>query len=240
LRALHVAGNAAGGSIASPGECGQLQDVAMKPQTDRSHYGAAYYQRRRMYSVAVQEESLRSLSPQSVLEVGPGLGIFAALYRKTSGAQVVTLDIDPTLKPDVIGSVFEMPFEDGAFDAAACFQMLEHLPFDRFVPALKEMKRVSRVGMALSLPDCSLALTVRLGLRNPRKDGFVRAWTMQPSSWALRKFKKVPNSGGHYWEIGRKGTPLSVVRRAIGESGWGIEKEFRTAENAYHRFFVLR
>jgi hypothetical protein len=94
--------------------------------------------------------------------------------------------------------------------------------------------------MAMSLPDCSLALTFRLGIRNPRKDGFVRAWTVQPGTWALRKLKTVPNSAGHYWEIGRKGTPLSVVRRAIGESGWRIEKEFRTAENAYHRFFVLR
>jgi len=212
----------------------------MKPQTDRSHYGARYYERRRMYSVAVQEEVLRALSPGSVLEVGPGLGVFAAMYRKVSGARVVTLDIDPTLSPEVIGSVFELPFEDGAFDAAACFQMLEHLPFERFGPALKEMKRVSRVGMALSLPDCSFALTFRLGIRNPRRDGFVKAWTIQPSGLALRKLKKVPNSAGHYWEIGRKGTPLSAVRRAIEASGWRIEREVRTAENAYHRFFVLR
>jgi hypothetical protein len=52
--------------------------------------------------------------------------------------------------------------------------------------------------------------------------------------------KTVPNSAGHYWEIGRRGTPLSVVRRAIEKSGWTIANEFRTAENAYHRFFVLK
>jgi len=136
--------------------------------------------------------------------------------------------------------VFEMPFADGAFDAAACFQMLEHLPFERFGPALREMRRVARVGVALSLPDCSYALTMRMGVRNPRKDGVVAAWTVQPASWALRKLKQVPNSAGHYWEIGRRGTPLSVVRQAIREAGWRVEKEFRTAENAYHRFFVLK
>jgi SAM-dependent methyltransferase len=188
----------------------------------------------------VQAEVLWSLRPASVLEVGPGRGVFAALFRRLSGARVVTLDIDRTLGPEVIGSVFELPFEAGAFDAAACFQMLEHLPFERFGAALLEMRRVARVGMALSLPDCSLAFTLRLGIRNPRKDGWVGAWTVQPSSWALRKFRKVPNSAGHYWEIGRKGTPLCVVRKAIVESGWRIEREFRTAENAYHRFFVLR
>src|SRR5687768_1308517 len=212
----------------------------MKPQTDRSHYDEEYYERRRLYSVGVQAEVLWALRPASVLEVGPGRGVFAAMFRQLSGARVVTLDIDSTLRPEVIGSVFALPFDAGAFDAAACFQMLEHLPFERFVPALREMRRVARVGMAMSLPDCSVALTFRLGIRNPRKDGWVGAWTVQPSSWALRKFKTVPNSAGHYWEIGRKGTPLSVVRRAIGDAGWRIEREFRTAENAYHRFFVLR
>jgi SAM-dependent methyltransferase len=212
----------------------------MKPQTDRSHYDESYYERRRLYSMGVQAEVLWSLRPGSVLEVGPGRGVFAVMFRQLCGAAVVTLDIDSTLRPDVIGSVFELPFGEGAFDAAACFQMLEHLPFDRFVPALREMRRVARVGMALSLPDCSLALTFRFGIRNPRKDGWVGAWTVQPSTWALRRFKTVPNSAGHYWEIGRHGTPLSVVRRAIAEGGWRIEKEFRTAENAYHRFFVLK
>ena len=212
----------------------------MKPQTDRSHYDQAYYERRRLYSVAVQAEVLRELRPASVVEIGPGMGVFAAMFRQLSGATVVTMDIDPTLGPDVIGSVFEMPFADGAFDAAACFQMLEHLPFERFAPALREMRRVARVGLALSLPDCSYALTMRMGVRNPRKDGVVAAWTVQPASWALRKLKQGPNSAGHYWEIGRRGTPLSVVRQAIREAGWRVEKDFRTAENAYHRFFVLK
>jgi len=212
----------------------------MKPQTDRSHYDESYYERRRLYSVAVQAEVLWSLRPASVIEIGPGRGVFAALFRQLSGAPVITIDIDPSLRPDVIGSVFEMPFDDGAFDAAACFQMLEHLPFERFTPALVEMRRVTKSGVALSLPDCSLALTMRMGLRNPRKDGLVAAWTVQPSGAAWRKLKKVPNSAGHYWEIGRRGTPLSVVRKAIAASGWNIANEFRTAENAYHRFFVLR
>ena len=67
------------------------------------------------------------------------------------------------------------------------------------------MRRVARVGLALSLPDCSYALTMRMGVRNPRKDGVVAAWTVQPASWALRKLKQVPNSAGHYWESGGAG-----------------------------------
>src|SRR5438067_8172611 len=122
----------------------------MTPQTDRSHYDQSYYERRRLYSVAVQAEVLWRLRPASVIEIGPGRGVFAAMFRQLSSARVVTIDIDPTLRPGVIGSAFAMPFADGAFDAAACFQMLEHLPFDRFAAALAEMRRVARIGLALS------------------------------------------------------------------------------------------
>lgn len=211
----------------------------MKPQTDRSHYGEDYYERRRLYSVAVQAEVLLRLHPASVLEVGPGRGVFAAMFRQLSGARVVTMDIDPTLRPGLLASVLQMPFADGAFDVVACFQMLEHLPFEWFVPALREMRRVARAGAAVSLPDCSLALALRVGVFNPRKDGLAFARTIQPGAWALRRLRHVPNSAGHYWEIGRRGTPLNVVRSAIRDGGWRIDEELRTAENAYHRFFVL-
>lgn len=212
----------------------------MKPQANRTHYGREYYDLRRLYSVAVQTQVLTELAPKTVLEVGPGLGVLAATFAALSGARVVTLDIDPTLRPTVLGSVFELPFADASFDAGACFQMLEHMPFDRFVPALRELRRVCRTGLALSLPDCTWALTLRLGIGHPRRDGFTAAWTLVPAGMAPRKLKQIPNGHGHYWEIGRRGTPLALVRRAIREAGWSIAKDQRTPENAYHRFFLLR
>ncbi|HYE17300.1 MAG TPA: class I SAM-dependent methyltransferase, partial [Tepidisphaeraceae bacterium] len=145
-----------------------------------------------------------------------------------------------TLRPGVIGSIFALPLADRSVDVSACFQMLEHLPFDCFTPALAELRRVTAGAAVVSLPDCSLALTLRIGRLNPRRDGIVVCRTLQPAGWALRRFKTVPNAAGHYWEIGRKGTPLTVVRRAITAAGWRIESETRPAENAYHRFFVLR
>jgi SAM-dependent methyltransferase len=190
--------------------------------------------------MAVQVELLRELDPHSVLEVGPGLGVFAAMFRRISGARLVTLDIDASLRPLVIGSVLRLPFADGSFAAAACFQMLEHLPFECLGPALREMRRVATTGMVLSLPDCTPALTFRLGLPHPRRDGLKGAWTLSPPWLTLRKFRHIPNRAGHYWEIGRRGTSLSRVRRCIRASTWRIQRELRTPENAYHRFFVLR
>jgi SAM-dependent methyltransferase len=223
------------GAVPMPAGAG----VGVRPQEDASHYDTRYYARRRLFSLAVQAELLVASGARRVLEVGPGRGVLAAMVRALSGAEVVTLDVDPTLTPGVLGSALAMPFKDGAFDAVACFQMLEHLPFERFVPALAEMRRVARGSAVISLPDCSYALAIRLSGLNPSRDGVVRAWTLQPSAWALRSMRRVPNRAGHYWEIGRRGTPLSVVRRAVVAAGWAVEREFRPAENAYHRFFVL-
>ena len=69
----------------------------MKPQTDRSHYDESYYERRRLYSVAVQAEVLRELAPASVIEIGPGRGVFAAMFRQLSGARVLHLVADGDL-----------------------------------------------------------------------------------------------------------------------------------------------
>jgi len=90
------------------------------------------------------------------------------------------------------------------------------------------------------MPDCTPALTFRLGLPHPRRDGLKGAWTLSPPWLTLRKFRHIPNRAGHYWEIGRRGTSLSRVRRCIRASTWRIQRELRTPENAYHRFFVLR
>ncbi len=59
--------------------------------------------------------------------------------------EFLTVDIDPSLKPDVVGDVCDrLPFEDGAFDTVLCFNLLEHLEFPE--RGLKEMRRVLKRG----------------------------------------------------------------------------------------------
>ncbi|HYE17166.1 MAG TPA: hypothetical protein VEA69_01915, partial [Tepidisphaeraceae bacterium] len=72
------------------------------PQTDLTHYGGEYYDNRRMYSLALQAGFVARLAPRTVLEIGPGRGVTAAIVRTLTGARVITLDVDPTLRPGVI------------------------------------------------------------------------------------------------------------------------------------------
>jgi SAM-dependent methyltransferase len=89
--------------------------------------------------------------PPRVLDVGGGRsGLASLLYPD---ADVVTLDRDPSLMRQgppgarsafVCGDARRLPFADGAFDAVALFDVLEHVEDD--VAAAGEAVRVTRPG----------------------------------------------------------------------------------------------
>jgi ubiquinone/menaquinone biosynthesis C-methylase UbiE len=97
---------------------------------------------------------------EALLEVGYGSGLLLPeLARRT--ARLVAIDIHGQA-PEVYrmlehegikaelhqGSLYEMPFADGEFDALACFSVLEHLTeLDR---AMREFCRVTRPGAILA------------------------------------------------------------------------------------------
>ena len=122
-------------------------------QVDKSHYEfSIYLNKQRWASVWHQLDEVIKLDPNSILEIGPGPGVFKAVAR-VFDIHVETLDIDPKLKPDHIASVFNLPFEDGRFDVVCAFQMLEHLPFENSLKAFGEICRVAKKDIVISLPD---------------------------------------------------------------------------------------
>jgi len=74
---------------------------------------------------------------------------------KKRGYNITTLDIDPRLNPDVAASVTVIPFADNSFDVVACYEVLEHLPYENFKKAIREIFRISNSYAILSLPDAS-------------------------------------------------------------------------------------
>ena len=97
-------------------------------------------------------EALREVAAARVLEVGCGTGWFAARARDELGAEVVVVDQSERMVELArergldarVADVQELPFPDGAFDAAAANWMLYHVPdLDR---GLAELARVLRPG----------------------------------------------------------------------------------------------
>ncbi len=203
----------------------------------KAHYGLGYLGGGRIFSYAHQIDAIRRLEAKSVVEVGPGPGLVTAALR-AMGVEVTTVDVQPELAPDVVASVLELPFEEGRFDAALCCQVLEHLPFDNFVPALMELRRVTRKGVVISLPDATPHYAVNIRLPKLPRIEWTGTRRRDPGvEWKRRKLQH----DGHYWEIGYTNTPFTLVEKSAKEAmGVRSVRTWRIGEKVYHRFFEIQ
>lgn len=206
-----------------------------RPQVSADHYSNhAYNTKGRRASYWHQVEETLNLGARRVLEVGAGAGQTAAALRD-EGVSVVTLDIDPALRPSAIGSVRRLPFADGAIDAVLCCQVLEHLPFSEFEPCVTELCRVARLGVIVSLPDRERYLRVCLG---GEKKTLLRERVIDVPRRASRRPTKLHVQ--HCWEIGCRDMPLKRVLESITHAAARRPRTYRVFEMPYHRFFVIR
>jgi 2-polyprenyl-3-methyl-5-hydroxy-6-metoxy-1,4-benzoquinol methylase len=145
---------------------------------------------------------------------------------------VDTLDINGAVNPTLVGSVTHVPCADATYDVVSCCQVLEHLPFDEFEPALTELHRISRGRMVLSLPDLERRYPFFLSLP---KIGPVKFLLELPR---LRRMPWTFN-GEHHWNIGTGDHPLRRIETSLRKTGWQIERQYCVFEMPWHRFFIL-
>jgi hypothetical protein len=201
-------------------------------QVDKSHYSfTRYMTKERWISVWHQLDEIEKIQPGSVLEIGTGAGLFKRV-ADTFGIKVETLDIDPELKPDHVGSATAIPFPDATYDAVCAFQMLEHLPYEASLHAFTEMVRVSRRHVLISLPDAMelwryQIYIPKLGLKDffvPRPRFGARAHVFD---------------GEHHWEINKNNYSLARVVTDFNKIAT-LTKTYRVKEIPYYRFFIFR
>lgn len=204
----------------------------MKPQVRPDHYfNESYDRKERFISYWHQIDEVISLKPKKILEVGIGNG-FVSRYLRKKGLDVTTLDIVKELKPSVAGSVLSMPFTNKSLDVVTCYEVLEHLPYVDFTNALKEIGRVSREHVVLSLPDVTTVYRINIELPRIRPiKKLIPHPFHRPTQHAF--------DGEHCWEMGKSGYPLKRIEFDIRQSGLNIIKTYRVFEFYYHRFFLL-
>jgi len=179
-----------------------------------------------------QVDSVVKFKSNRVLEIGTGNGFVRSVLKKY-GMQVTTVDIDEKLQPDICASVLDMPFISDNFDVALCCQVLEHLPYDNFLPALREIHRVVKDGMVLSLPDLHRAYRFLIQIPIFGELKFL---------YTIPRLRSLPweFNGEHYWNILCEGYMLDRIKNTINEAGFQIESDFCVFEMPWHRFFILK
>lgn len=200
-------------------------------QVDTSHYAHATYDHKaRWLSYWYQIHAVLESRPQKVLEAGLGHGLVTR-YLRDQGVSVTTLDIDPNLKPDIVGSITAIPLPDNSVDCALAAEVLEHIPFSEVSTALRELRRVARDRVVVSVPDSRHTL-LSVDLKVP----------LLPR---LAAFLKIPSrkehvfDGQHYWEMGKRGYSYERIAEAITDAGFAIEKHFVPADCPTKHFFIL-
>lgn len=206
-------------------------NIDFKPQVPKEHYFKDYDTKERWMSYWHQINEVLKTNPETVLEIGIGNEIVTN-YLKNQGIMVITADIDKSLKPDYVCSVTELSnyFKENSFDTILCAEVLEHIPFEYFEKSLREMQKVARNYVIMSLPHFGIKL--RLSLKIPlikEKNILIKL--------PYRKEHKF--DGGHYWEIGKRGHSLNRILSVISKF-FEVEKNYLVPENLYHMFFILR
>lgn len=165
-----------------------------------------------------------------VLEVGPGAGHATWLLRAL-GYKVSTLDIAEDLNPDIVGDVTNLDIEDNHFDCVLAAEVLEHIPYDEFETALKELGRVSKGPAVITLPAPLIGFSTLINM--PLLDPF--GLSIGVPYWVPHKF-----DGEHYWELGKRGYGKGRIKASIRSAGLNIRKEYRPAPSLYTYVFVLQ
>lgn len=202
----------------------------MQVQVDNSHYDfAKYLHSKRMMSYWHQIKECLALSPQSVLEIGCGDLVFGNYLMNNTSIEYKSADIDDSLKPDYLCSADALKL-DKKFDMICAFQILEHIPFEKFEDCIASMAENANKYVLISLPYYGPYFKLSLRIPFLKEKSFL---------WKLKLPKEHVFDGEHYWEIGKKGFPVQKIHSAI-EKHLDIEKAFVVPENPYHYFIICK
>jgi SAM-dependent methyltransferase len=140
-------------------------------------YGASYFgverggERRSGYAQYDRQSSRANLAAwllwknfdlRTSLDVGCALGFVVEALRELgvdARGSDISADAISLANPSVRGFLSQgdlsqgLPFEDGCFDLVSAFEILEHLPPERVPQALRELARVSRGYVLVTIPS---------------------------------------------------------------------------------------
>ncbi len=189
-----------------------------------------YFSFNQLWSYAEQIHHIIRMKPTTLLEVGIGNG-FVASFLRSAGIDVTTCDINPRLRPDIVASVTELDshVSAGDYEMIVCCEVLEHMPFAAFAPAIRMFASLSPK-LFLTLPVSGAKVGFGMFCDIAGHMGWWKLWWYTPLGRS-----RVAEM--HYWEIGScRETRLPQILRIL-RSHYATVDSGPMIMNPYHRWF---
>ena len=194
------------------------------------YFSETYFSLPVLLSQSLQIWNIHKLTPTSILEIGPGNG-FVSSFLRSAGMDVVTVDINPALKPDICAPLSELPEHlNRKFDLVVCCEVLEHMPLSD-LDANLDILRATGDRLFLTLPNIrhSIGFGGLVGVP-------VIGQRLMDAFFNVPLKRELPTM--HFWEVGynRDCTQSNIVGR--------LKKRYRTVQSSkfalvpYHYSFI--
>lgn len=198
------------------------------------YHDAGYFSEVHLTNLSFQINYLYKYKASRILEIGKGNG-FVSTFLKSSGFDITTFDINPALKPDIVGNLKELDnfFSANSFDLILCSEVLEHIPLHDLDLCLKQIHKVSKSDVLITLPSCKRYLfDIHFYMNLPKLSPLKPIFSFP---FGTRKIFK-----DHCWELfSQKSTHPkninSLILRYFKVSDFG-----RLPFNYYHYYFKIK
>lgn len=203
-------------------------------QVSKEHYSKKYEHLERFVSYYHQVKLIADLNPKTILEIGIGGGALRGLIAN-KGYEISTADFDDSLEPDIVCDIRNIPKPDDSYDLVCAFEVLEHIPYEESLKALKEMKRVSRKNIVISVPRSCVYFGLSFSFGLPIFRRLLSLGFRIPFFWIAAE----AGNKQHYWELGRRGYSISRFIKDLKGMDFRILQKGHISLNTQHYFVVL-
>ncbi|RMH64311.1 MAG: class I SAM-dependent methyltransferase [Calditrichaeota bacterium] len=209
---------------------------------DKSHYfNARYLKRERMYSFVEQIELIKQFAQpeDTLLEIGKGNGFVSDFCQRYLGYRVTTVDVNPDLQPDIVDDITQpRVLKENSADVVMCYEVLEHMPFEQSVQAVRSMTQLARKYVLISVPDMRYFISGRMTV-------FGTGPVFLQKLLSTRRFRNAGKKFGddHHWEIGLKTPDVTYSAEYVRRNLFGgvtIVRDYRDIAVPWHHYYVVK
>jgi 2-polyprenyl-3-methyl-5-hydroxy-6-metoxy-1,4-benzoquinol methylase len=191
-----------------------------------------YVTKKRWLSYWHQINEVLEINPETVLVIGIGNGIIPEILREKN-IKVYTFDNDPEMKPDFCGDIRNIKaiLKDLKVDTILCCQVLEHIEFKYFQSIIKDMKKIAKNRIIISLPHAHIAFSGWICLPIIHS---IEWYIALPLFWIKNCFYDKE----HHWEVGMRHYSKKRIEKILKEE-FKIQKKYHIKIYPYHLFYIL-